>query len=104
MASLEVVGIVPFVLFVAFLVWQLAVGGYAAVYANEAARNAARAASLKQDAVAAGLATLPAGLTGTVSGGKSGDGYRYTVTVQVPRFTKVILGPVSRTVTMPGIE
>lgn len=103
-ASLELLGIVPLMLFMAFVAWQLAIGGYAAVYANEAARSAARAATLDQDPVAAGLDTLPAGLDGTVTGGRVGDGYRYTVKVQIPTFTMVGLGPVSRSVTMPDIR
>lgn len=101
-ASLEFLALVPLMLTVAFMVWQLAIGGYAAVSANEAARAAARAASLDQDAYAAAQAALPSGLDADVSGGRRGNGYSYTVSVDVPMFTRLGLGPVRRTVDMPA--
>lgn len=105
-AALEVIGVVPFVLFVAVCVWQLAIGGYAAVHATEAARAAARAAALHQSAESAGLSALPEGLRerATISGSRVGNGYTYTAVVEVPMLTQILLGPVRRTVTMPGIE
>lgn len=102
LASLEFLAVVPLMLTVAFMVWQLGVAGYAAVSANEAARAAARAASLDQDADAAAQAALPDGLDASVSGGRAGNGYSYTVRVDVPLFTRLGLGSVSRTVDMPA--
>lgn len=102
-ASLEFLALGPFVLLVGFLVWQLAVGAWAATSANEAARAAARAASLGQDPGRAAERALPGGLRNhTLTGGRSGDGYRYTVRVEVPAFSAVGLDPVSRTVVMPA--
>ena len=102
-ASLEFLVLGPFVLLVGFLVWQLAVGAWAAVSANEAARAAARAATLGEDPHAAARDALPEGLRDhRVLGGRSGDGYRYTVEVDVPAFSWVGLDPVSRTVEMPA--
>lgn len=102
-ASLEFVALAPLVLIVGFMVWQLGVGGWAAVSANEAARAAARAATLGEDPGDAAESALPAGLRDfTLTGGRSGDGYRYTVKVEVPAFSFIGLDPVSRTVVMPA--
>ncbi|GIL35658.1 pilus assembly protein [Phycicoccus jejuensis] len=102
-ASLEFVALAPFVLLVGFMVWQLAVGAWAATSANEAARAAARAASLGQDPGSAAARALPDGLRRhTLVGGRSGDGFRYTVRVEVPTFSAIGLDPVSRTVEMPA--
>lgn len=102
-ASLEFLALGPFVLLVGFIVWQLAIGGWAAVSANEAARAAARAATLGGDPGAAAHDALPQGLRHyRLLGGRSGDGYRYTVEVEVPAFSWVGLDPVSRTVEMPA--
>ncbi|MBR7742633.1 pilus assembly protein [Phycicoccus sp. BSK3Z-2] len=102
-ASLEFMVLVPFLLLVAFLVWQLAIGGWAAVSANEAARAAARAATLGDDPRAAAEDALPGPLRDfRLSGGRAGDGYSYTVEVEVPAFTAIGLDPVSRTVDMPA--
>ena len=103
-AAVEFMVLGPFVLLVAFLAWQLAVAGWAAASANEAARAAARAASLGQDPQQAARDALPGGLGDDVSitGGRRGDGYSYTVSVGVPAFTAVGLDPVRRTVDMPA--
>ncbi|MGL4743593.1 MAG: TadE/TadG family type IV pilus assembly protein [Dermatophilaceae bacterium] len=102
-ASLEFMVLAPVVLLVAFVAWQLAIGGWAALSANEAARAAARAASLGQDPQNAARDALPSGLrTFRLTGGRVGDGYSYTVRVDVPAFSAVGLRPVSRTVDMPA--
>ncbi|NHA69462.1 TadE/TadG family type IV pilus assembly protein [Phycicoccus flavus] len=102
-ASLEFLALAPMVMVVAFMTWQLAVGGWAAVSANEAARAAARAATVGQSPDAAAQDSLPAGLKDhTLTGGRSGDGYTYTVSVAVPAFTVLGLDPVERTVSMPA--
>ncbi|MGL4176576.1 MAG: TadE/TadG family type IV pilus assembly protein [Dermatophilaceae bacterium] len=102
-ASLEFMVLAPFVMLVAFVAWQLAIGGWAALSANEAARAAARAASLGEDPQSAAREALPSGLRKfQLTGGRSGDGYSYTVHVEVPAFSAVGLDPVSRTVDMPA--
>lgn len=100
---MEFMVLAPLVLLVAFVAWQLAIGGWAAVSANEAARAAARAASLGEDPQSAARDALPPGLRNfQLSGGRSGDGYSYTVRVSIPTFSAVGLDPVSRTVDMPA--
>jgi hypothetical protein len=100
---LEFMALAPVVLVIAFIAWQLAIGGYAALSANEAARAAARAASLGEDPQSAAEDALPAGLKDfQLTGGRAGDGYSYTVRVEVPAFSRVGLDPVSRTVDMPA--
>lgn len=58
-ASVELVAVVPLLLLVGALVWQLALAGHTAWLTASAARAAARADSVGRDAAAAARSTLP---------------------------------------------
>jgi hypothetical protein len=58
-ASAELLGVLPAVLLVAALVWQLALAGQAAWLCANAARAAARAEAVGQDGPAAARSALP---------------------------------------------
>src|SRR3954468_15250731 len=58
-ASVELLGVVPAVLLVAALVWQLALAGQAAWLCANAARAAARAEAVGRDGPAAARSALP---------------------------------------------
>jgi hypothetical protein len=58
-ASAELLGVVPAVLLVAALVWQLALAGQAAWLCANAARAAARAEAVGRDGPAAARSALP---------------------------------------------
>jgi pilus assembly protein CpaE len=61
-ASIELVGVLPFVLLVAAVVWQLALAGQAAWLTANAARAGARADLVGRDAAAAARSALPRSL------------------------------------------
>ena len=61
-ASVELVAIVPFVLLVGAVVWQLALAGHTAWLAAHAARAAARADAVGRGAAAAARSTLPSSM------------------------------------------
>jgi pilus assembly protein CpaE len=61
-ASAELLGVVPAVLLVAALVWQLALAGQAAWLCANAARAAARAEAVGRDGPAAARSALPRSL------------------------------------------
>lgn len=61
-ASVELVAIVPFVLLVGAVVWQLALAGHTAWLAAHAARAAARADAVGRGAEAAARSTLPSSM------------------------------------------
>lgn len=104
-AALEFAGIVPLVIIGALVALQFGVVGWVMVSTNQAARDAARAASLGRDPAAAAQVSLPGSLVGAVSGGPVGGGYRYTVKVTVPSLVPgVSVGSVSRTVDMPDLR
>lgn len=58
-ASVELVAIVPFVLLVGAVVWQLALAGHTAWLTANAARAAARADTVGRDVAGAARSTLP---------------------------------------------
>jgi hypothetical protein len=58
-ASVELVAIVPFVLLIGAVVWQLALAGHTAWLAANAARAAARADTVGRDVASAARSTLP---------------------------------------------
>jgi len=58
-ASVELVAIVPFVVLVGAVVWQLALAGHTAWLTANAARAAARADTVGRDPAAAARSTLP---------------------------------------------
>src|SRR5438270_9963368 len=61
-ASVELLGVVPAVLLIALLGWQLAVAGWSAWLCAGAARAAARAVAVGRDGRAAARSALPAAL------------------------------------------
>lgn len=105
-ASVEFVGVIVFALLAGMVALQVGVVGWVLASATDAARAASRAASLEQSPSAAAQQSLPTGLTMTdLSGGKSGAGYSYTVTVEVPSLIPMLeFGDVKRTVDMPAIS
>jgi hypothetical protein len=58
-ASVELVAVVPFVLLVGAVVWQLALAGHTAWLTANAARAAARADAVGRDVAAAARSALP---------------------------------------------
>lgn len=97
-ASLELIGGIPFLLLAGALAMQFGLIGWTAISASDAARAAARAASLGESPHSAAQNALPAGISlVSVSGGKSGQGYSYTVTVDTPAIVPILdLGTLSR--------
>ncbi len=104
-ATLEFVAMFPLLFMVALCALQVGIVGWATTSTTDAARAAARAASLGQDPNTAAQTSLPGGLHAqSVSGGRHGNGYTYTVTVKIPDLLPYLdTGTVSRTISMPGI-
>jgi pilus assembly protein CpaE len=93
-ASAELVAVVPAVLLVAALVWQLALAGHSAWLCANAARAAARAKLVGRDGRAAARSAVPESLRpGMTVKEQSGGGVRVSLRVPVllPRWP----GPVS---------
>jgi hypothetical protein len=63
-ASVEFVAMVPFVLLIGAVVWQLTLAGHTAWLTANAARAAARADTVGRDAAAAARSALPRSLEG----------------------------------------
>ncbi len=61
-ATIELLGVVPAVLAAGLVVWQLVLVGHAAWMSAHAARAAARAELVGEDAAAAARSAVPAGL------------------------------------------
>lgn len=104
-AALETVGLMPILILSALIVLQIGVAGWTVSATGQAARDAARAASLGQDAGSAAKASLPGSLTAaSVAVSRPTDGRRVTVAVEVPSFVGFDLGEVSRTAEMPAVH
>jgi len=73
-ATVELLGTVPALLVALLVVWQLALAGHALWLAAAAARAAARADLVGQDARAAARSALPAGLEGGLEVERVGGG------------------------------
>jgi hypothetical protein len=100
-ASLELVAAIPLVFFFASLTLQAAADVYTVVSAQEAARSAARAASLGQDAAAAADSSLPDPLraTSVTVFGATGHGVR--IVLDAPRVSPLPTFTVVRQVELP---
>jgi pilus assembly protein CpaE len=61
-ASVELIAVAPFIVLVGLLAWQFAVAGHALWMAGNAARVAARAEAVGEDAERAARSALPDGL------------------------------------------
>jgi hypothetical protein len=82
-AAVELVTLFPLLIALAALAWQLAVAGHAAWAATAAARVAARAHAVGDDATTAARTRLPAPLAGGVRV-KSDDDGTVEVAVRIP--------------------
>jgi pilus assembly protein CpaE len=82
-AAVELVAVLPFVALLAMLLWQLVVAGQAAWLAGSAARAAARAHAVGQDAATGARSVLPSRLEQALSVRPSPDG-SVTVSLGVP--------------------
>lgn len=104
-AALEMLGVAPLVILAALIALQFGVAGWTVVSTGQAAKDAARAASVGQDPRNAAEGALPGSMRATnVVGGRIADGYRYSVTVRVPSVVPFSIGSVTRTVDMPDIR
>lgn len=97
-ASLELVGLMPLIAVVASLALQYAAVVFVAHATDDAARQAARAASLGRDPVSAAQGVVPSGLDIQVTTGGSG---RVTVRVEVPRLSPLPQPTITRSAVMP---
>lgn len=82
-ASIELMGIIPYLLVAALLVWQLLLVAMTVTAAENAARNGSRAASMGGNAAAAVSSSLPGWLSGGASTARGG-GNQVTVAIAVP--------------------
>ena len=82
-ASVEMLGVLPAVMLVGLLLWQLAVAGQAAWLCANAARVAARAEAVGRDGQAAARSALPEGLERGLRVDRASGG-RVRVRVAVP--------------------
>jgi pilus assembly protein CpaE len=87
-ATIETISILPVVLLVAVLVWQLALYGATMVWSGHAANAAARALSVHQNPAAAAQAAVPGSVAGAINVNSSGDSV--TVRVRVPLLTPAV--------------
>ena len=87
-AAVELVGVLPFVALLGMVLWQLAVAGQAAWLAGAAARSAARAHAVGDDAAGGARAVHPARLEQGLQVRAAPDG-SVTVAVGVP----LVVGP-----------
>ena len=92
-ASVELLGMLPAVLLVAALVWELALAGQTAWLCANAARAGARAAVVGRDARAAARSALPRSLRRGMSVDSVGEG-AVRVRLRVPLILKEWQGPV----------
>jgi len=103
-AALETASLMPILILSALIALQVGVVGWAVSATGQAARDAARAASLGQDPGVAADRALPGILdVDSVSTSRPGDGRRVTVTVEVPSIVGLKIGEVSRTSEMPAV-
>jgi Flp pilus assembly protein TadG len=80
--SIEFLGMLPWLLLAALIVWQILLASYTATSATNAARTASRVAGLGGDGERAGLSALPNALDGGAR--VAIDGERASVEVRVP--------------------
>lgn len=99
-ASIELIALVPALLAVALLVFQVGVAAWTATSTSEAAREAARASSLGRDAAAAAEAALPRALD-VQSVSTFGPGHGVRITVRVPTVAGLPSFSFTRSAVMP---
>lgn len=92
-AAVELVAVLPFVLLVGLVLWQLVLAGHAAWLCANAARVAARAEAVGEDGERAARSALPEGLERELKVERGADAVE--VRVQVPLLTHRWRSPVS---------
>ena len=105
-AALEVVGTLPVLLLSALVALQIGVVGWTVAEAGEAAKAGARAKSVgvdPEDAVRESLGGMLEPKASSFGSQTPGEGYRYTVEVEVPTVLPFSIGSVTRSVEMPVI-
>ncbi|WP_338749347.1 TadE/TadG family type IV pilus assembly protein [Janibacter alittae] len=104
-AALEVAGTLPVLLLSAMIALQVGVVGWTVVETGEAARAGARAEATGGNPKTAVQESLGGTLEPRTSHGTltAGDGYQYTVEVEIPTVLPFSLGSVTRSVEMPVI-
>ena len=99
-ATLELLGLIPFLILVGLLAFQAGVAMWTVNSTAEATREAARAFSLDRDPRAAAAGALPGALkVGELS--TFGPGHGVRLTVEIPRFAPLPHLHVTRQVVMP---
>jgi pilus assembly protein CpaE len=93
-ASVELVGVLPLVLLVVAISWQLALAGHAAWLCANAARVAARAETVGRDPKVAARSALPRSLERDLSVEKTGSG-AVRVRVRIPLILRRWRSPVT---------
>ena len=93
-ASVELVAVLPVVLLIGAVLWQLAITGHAAWMSAHAARAAARAEAVGRDGRLAARSALPAALERGMRVDRRATG-RVTVKVRVPLLLQRWRTPVS---------
>jgi pilus assembly protein CpaE len=83
-ASVEMVAVVPFVLLVGLVLWQLVLAGHTLWMAGNAARVAARAEAVGSDAERAARTALPDALERGMQVSEAGSSAGVEVRLQVP--------------------
>jgi hypothetical protein len=97
---LELVAMLPLLIFGGLLVLQMGVAMWTVSSTNEATRQAARAFSLEGDPVEAAEGSLPGSLD-VEDLVTSGPGHTVELTVEIPRLLPFDLPDVTRRVVMP---
>lgn len=103
-AALEVIGTLPILLLSAMAAFQLGVVGWTVVETGQAAEAGARAKSVNVDPKLAVRESLGGVLEPKASSSGAltpGQGYRYTVEVEIPTVMPFSIGSVTRSVDMP---
>lgn len=92
-ASVELVAVVPFVLLIGAVVWQLALAGHTAWLTAQAARAAARADTVGRDVATAARRSLPGSMERDLDVGRLREG-GVRVSVRVPLLLRRWRAPV----------
>ena len=100
-ASIELVGLLPAVAVICLALMQGGAAIYATQAASDAARQAARAYSLDRDPATAGNDALPAGLRLVGAPVLFGPGHGVRLTVAIPRLVPIGPATVTREAELP---
>lgn len=104
-ASLEIIGMLPYLFMAALFAWQVLVAGYIAVNTENAARNGSRVEGRGGDGTAAAIDSLAPFVRDNATA--SVDGERATVTVEIPIVLPQITNEnfaITRTATLPSTD